>query len=127
MEIFNRHTSKNTGNLDILTSWMLIGPQNSSAKNVSIQISENPAGSGQPVHRHGPEQCYYIIQGTGLMTIENETEEVSVGDAVHIPSNAQHGMKNIGSGVLEYLTVNSPVFSEQYKNNQWPSSPSTKT
>ena len=39
MEIFNRNNSKNTGDLKILTSHMLISPQNSSAQNLSIQIS----------------------------------------------------------------------------------------
>ena len=61
MEVFNRNNSKNTGQLPILTSWMLISPNNSPTKNLSVQISEVPAGSEQPIHNHEPEQCYYII------------------------------------------------------------------
>ena len=114
MEIFNRSNSKNTGQLPILSSWMLISPQNSSAQSISIQISEIPIGSEQPVHNHDPEQCYYIIKGKGLVIIEDETSEVSAGDAVYIPSNKKHGIKNLGDDVLEYLTANSPVFNEQY-------------
>jgi hypothetical protein len=45
MEIYNRNNSKNTGGLPILASWMLIGPQNSRTKDLSIQISEVPVGS----------------------------------------------------------------------------------
>ena len=75
MEIFNKKNSRNTGKLEILTSYMLISPQNSSTKNLSIQISEVPIGSEQPIHAHEPEQCYYIIKGKGLMIIENETKE----------------------------------------------------
>ncbi len=67
MEIFKRANSKNTGELPILTSWMLISPQNSSTQNISLQISEIPVGSKQPIHNHEPEQCYYIIKGKGLM------------------------------------------------------------
>jgi hypothetical protein len=62
MEIFNRKYSKNTGQLEILTSFMLISPQNSSARNLSIQVSDIPVGSEQPIHAHGPEQCYYLIR-----------------------------------------------------------------
>jgi mannose-6-phosphate isomerase-like protein (cupin superfamily) len=124
MEVFNRKNSKNTGELPILTSWMLISAQNSSTKNLSVQISEIPVGSEQPIHNHEPEQCYYIIKGTGLMIIENESKEVRAGDAVYIPSNLKHGIKNTGDDVLEYLTANAPVFSEQYENALWPAGPS---
>lgn len=123
MEVFNRSNSRNTGQLPILTSWMLISPQNSSTKNVSMQISEVPVGSEQPVHSHDPEQCYYIIKGKGLMIIEEETKEVTAGDAVFIPSNKKHGIKNLGNEVLEYLTANSPLFSEEYENTLWPVDP----
>jgi quercetin dioxygenase-like cupin family protein len=123
MEIFNKGNSRNTGQLPILRSWMLISPQNSSTQNISVQISEIPIGSEQPIHDHDPEQCYYVIKGRGLMIIEEETREVTAGEAVYIPPNKKHGIKNIGNDVLEYLTVNSPVFSKQYENTLWPADP----
>ncbi|MBU3914761.1 cupin domain-containing protein [bacterium] len=125
MEIFNRDNSNNTGQLPILTSWMLISPKNSSIQNLSIQVSEVPVGSAQPIHNHEPEQCYYIIKGKGLMMIEEESKEVFSGDAIYIPSDFKHGIKNIGDGVLEYLPANSPVFSDQLENTLWPSAPSS--
>jgi quercetin dioxygenase-like cupin family protein len=123
MKIFNRGNSKNTGNLPILNSWMLIGSRNSSAQTISIQISEIPVGSEQPVHNHDPEQCYYIIRGKGLMIIEEETKEVHAGDAIHIPSSKKHGIKNLGDGILEYLTANSPMFEKHYESNLWQADP----
>ena len=123
MEVFNKTNSKNAGSLEILTSYMLISPQNSSTKNLSIQISFVPVGSEQPIHAHGPEQCYYVIKGKGLVIIENETREVFPGDAVYIPSNKKHGIKNIGNEVLEYLTANSPVFTKEYEVALWPADP----
>ena len=85
-----------------------------------------PIGSEQPIHSHEPEQCYYIIKGQGLMIIEDESKEVSDGDAVLIPSNRKHGIKNIGNTILEYLTANSPVFSEEYEDSLWPAEPNAK-
>jgi mannose-6-phosphate isomerase-like protein (cupin superfamily) len=123
MEIFNKKNARNTGSLEALTSWMLISPQRSSAESLSIQISEIPAGSKQPIHRHAPEQCYYIIRGSGLMIIDDETQEVGQGDAIYIPPNVAHGIKNTGDGVLEYLTANSPPFSGNYEDSLWPSGP----
>ena len=123
MKIFNKSNSKNTGELPILTSWMLVSPQNSSTRKFSLQISEIPVGSKQPLHHHDPEQCYYIIKGRGLMIIEEQTREGTAGDAVYIPSNKKHGIKNIGNDILEYLTANSPVFSKQYEDTLWPANP----
>jgi len=123
MEIFNKMNSKNTGGLKILNSYMLISPQNSSTGNLSLQISYVPAGSEQPIHVHDPEQCYYVIKGKGLMIIEDEAGEVFSGDAVYIPPNKKHGIKNTGNEVLEYLTVNSPVFAKEYEDSLWPENP----
>jgi quercetin dioxygenase-like cupin family protein len=123
MDVFNRGNSKNTGALKALSSYMLISPQNSSARNLSIQVSEIPVGSEQPFHRHPPEQCYYIIRGKGLMAIEGETRQVSPGDAVHIPGDSLHGIRNVGDEPLEYLTANSPPFSPEHEDRLWPADP----
>jgi len=123
MEVFNKANSKSTGTLDILTSHMLISPRSSSARNISIQVSVVPVGSRQPVHAHGPEQCYFIIKGSGLMMIEDETRQVHAGDAVYIPPNKQHGIQNTGDTELEYLTANAPAFTKEYEDRLWPSDP----
>jgi mannose-6-phosphate isomerase-like protein (cupin superfamily) len=60
------------------------------------------------------------------MIIEGESKEVSEGDAIYIPPNHEHGIKNIGSTVLKYLTANSPVFSKEYEDSLWPGSPINK-
>jgi mannose-6-phosphate isomerase-like protein (cupin superfamily) len=123
MEVFERSSSRSTGQLAVLTSWMLISPRNSAARQLSLQVSEVPVGSEQPLHSHGPEQCYYIIRGKGLMTIEEETRAVSAGSTVYIPPNKRHGIKNMGKEVLEYLTANSPAFDHDYEKTHWPSKP----
>ena len=73
------------------------------------------------MHAHEPEQCYYIISGTGMMMIEEETREVTSGDAIYIPQNKRHGIRNIGALPLEYLTANSPAFTKDYEDKFWPS------
>lgn len=124
MEVWNRRNTNHTGELPILTSWMLIGHGNSAARNLSIQISEIPSGSEQPIHRHAPEQCYYIIKGWGVMIIDDQSREVTAGDAIYIPPDRPHGIRNTGDGVLEYLTANAPAFSAEYERTLWPAAPS---
>lgn len=108
MEVFNRSNSRNTGTLDILNSHMLISPRNSSARNLSIQISAVPVGSAQPIHSHEPEQCYYIIAGKGLMTIEEETREAHPGDAASI----------FGKVRIPVMSLNGDLWPVNYEGNR---------
>jgi mannose-6-phosphate isomerase-like protein (cupin superfamily) len=120
MIISNKDDSYNTGDLELLKSYMLIGSRNVKDTGISLQISFIPVNSEQPVHNHEPEQVYYIIRGTGLMIIEDERKPVHAGDAIYIPGNKKHGIKNTGNEKLEYLTANAPAFAEEYENRLWP-------
>jgi len=57
------------------------------------------------------------------MIVEDESREVTEGDAIFIPSNKKHGIKNTSSVVLEYLTANSPAFNKGYEDRLWPADP----
>ena len=118
MLITNR---KNTrfGKYDGFSTNLLIGEINSGAKEVSIQITDVEPNGMQFLHSHEQEQCYYIISGIGLMIIDDQTKEVKEGDAVLIPSNSTHGIKNIGSNKLTYLTANQ-AFGKQREEEIWP-------
>lgn len=118
MLITNR---KNTrfGKYDGFSTNLLIGETNSGAKEVSIQITDVEPNGMQFLHSHEQEQCYYIISGIGLMIIDDQTEEIKKGDAVLIPSNSTHGIKNIGNNKLTYLTANR-AFGKQREKEIWP-------
>ena len=118
MLITNR---KNTrfGKYDGFSTNLLIGEINSGAKEVSIQITDVEPNGMQFLHSHEEEQCYYIIAGIGLMIIDDQTKELNEGDAVLIPSNSTHGIKNIGNNKLTYLTANRS-FGKQREEEIWP-------
>lgn len=65
-------------------------------------------GAQQRPHNHEAEQVYIIVQGSGLMQINDETQPVTIGDLVYIPSNARHGIQNTGSGTLIYVSAATP-------------------
>ena len=117
MLITNRKNTR-LGKYDGFTTYLLIGETNSGSKNISIQVTDIEPDGMQFVHSHEQEQCYYIISGTGLMIIEGQSEEVEEGDAVFIPSNSKHGIKNIGNNRLAYLTANQ-AFGEQREKELW--------
>lgn len=106
MEIFKKMDSQIADTMKKLKYHTLISPNSSSAKDLAIHISFIPKGTEQPLHSHEAEQCYYIVAGKGLLTINEETQEVSLGDAIYIPPNATHGIRNSGEETLEYLSIN---------------------
>lgn len=102
-------TTNNTvssGSYDGFRTWLLIGESNSGSKEISIQITEVEPQGMQFLHSHEEPQCYFIVRGAGLMIIDQEERSVREGEAIFIPSNAIHGIKNIGTDTLIYVTAN---------------------
>jgi mannose-6-phosphate isomerase-like protein (cupin superfamily) len=118
MLIANR-TNTSFGKYKGFTTNLLIGELNSGSKQISIQITDVDPNEMQFLHSHEQEQCYYIISGSGLMIIDDQSREVKQGDAIFIPSNSIHGIKNIGNNRLSYLTANQ-AFGKQRENELWP-------
>ena len=111
--------SVQSGLYDGFKTSLLIGESNSGSKEISIQITEVEPQKMQFIHSHDEEQCYYIVCGTGLMFINSEERDVGNGDAIFIPSNASHGVKNIGPEKLVYLTANR-AFGLEKERSIWP-------
>jgi mannose-6-phosphate isomerase-like protein (cupin superfamily) len=118
MLVTNKNNSR-LGRYKGFSTGLLIGELNSGSKEISIQVTEVDPNEMQFLHSHEQQQCYYIINGTGLMTIDDETAKVEAGDAVFIPSGSTHGIKNIGKNKLTYLTANQ-AFGSQRENELWP-------
>lgn len=55
-------------------------------------------------HKHvGNEEVYYIIEGTGVMKVNEEEFEVSPGDAVNTQSGDSHGLTNSSDSPIKIL------------------------
>ena len=49
------------------------------------------------------EEIYYIIRGTGTITIGNDTSRFRDGDIIYIPVNTLHSIGNDGEEMMEFL------------------------
>ena len=56
------------------------------------------------------EEIYYLLEGRGLMTLDQEQREVGPGDAIAIPPGAVHQIRNIGKDVLRFLCCCAPPY-----------------
>jgi quercetin dioxygenase-like cupin family protein len=76
-----------------------------------------PANSRMPApHSHDAfEETIYGLKGVTTWTIDGETTEIGVGEAVCVPRGAVHGFENGGSEDATFLAIASPgVFGPDY-------------
>ena len=76
-----------------------------------------PADSNMPApHSHDAfEETIYGLEGVTTWTIDGESIEIGVGDAVCVPRGAIHGFENRASADATFLAIASPgVFGPDY-------------
>ncbi len=65
-----------------------------------------PPGTSVGRHKHaGVEEFYYVMQGSGTASINDETAPIAKGDAVPVLLNDMHSFENTGAADLEFLIV----------------------
>lgn len=69
-----------------------------------------PGKTVTPHHHEVLEEIYYILSGSGVMTVGDESQAVSAGDAIYIPKNNVHSLTNTGEEEMKILLVCGPAF-----------------
>jgi mannose-6-phosphate isomerase-like protein (cupin superfamily) len=64
-----------------------------------------PGGAGLRPHRHAQPEIYYIVAGSGVITIDGVDTQASAGMAIFIPGDAEHAVRNTGDGPLRIFYV----------------------
>lgn len=87
--------------------WELIGGDTMPTSELVVGVAEVPVGAARPTrgHTHEPAEVYYIVSGRGEVRVDGETYSLNPGDAVWIPSNAEHVAYNVGDETLRLLYV----------------------
>jgi mannose-6-phosphate isomerase-like protein (cupin superfamily) len=105
---------------DGITSYLLASKRTGGAENIAVTLVEMEVDGFQHLHKHAPEQTYTLLEGSGLMTVNDEQRQVGPGDCIFIPAWAEHGLQNTGGTVLKYLSAASPSFTLQECIDWWP-------
>ena len=81
---------------------------------LSIAHAVLKVGESSLAHRlKNSVEIYYILEGTGIMHIDNESEEVQSGQAIYIPINSKQYIENIGNDELKFLCIVYPKWKEE--------------
>ena len=83
----------------------------SDTERCSLAEESLPPGRAVGLHYHvETEELYYILEGAGEMTVDDETCAVAAGDCVFIPRGAVHSLRNTGGEIMRLLLVCGPAY-----------------
>ncbi len=89
----------------------LLAHRNSVIQNQSLaEARVAPGLSTQPHYHPLTEEIYYILEGTGEMTIGDEMQVVAPGDAIAIAPGEIHTIHNHGDQTLLFLCCCAPCY-----------------
>lgn len=64
-------------------------------------------------HRLKTSEVYYILEGQGVMHIENESHDVKPGSTIYIPPGATQSITNSGKTDLKFLCIVDPAWRKE--------------
>ncbi len=74
----------------------------------SLAHAEVAVGERTYRHRLHAQEVYYLLAGQGRVHIDDESREVTAGDAVFIPAGSVQWIENTGSSALKFLALVDP-------------------
>jgi putative monooxygenase len=89
--------------------YYMLGPKNSSARNLAFGLAEFPAGTLAAAHVHAAEEeIVHILSGAGAILAGEQEIRLEPGVAVFIPPGLTHQIRSDGPEPLKLVTVFSP-------------------
>lgn len=88
----------------------LVGPENSGSSRIDFRISRYAPAAHVAHHVHQvQEQIYYVLEGEGILTLDDESHLMRPHDYVYVPPGIHHSFTNTGTSGLVFLVVTTPV------------------
>ena len=91
----------------------LVGPANSGSSRIDFRISRYAPNAYVQEHVHKvQEQIYYVLEGEGILTLNEERHLMRAHDYVYVPPGVRHSFTNTGLNGLVFLVVTTPADDE---------------
>ena len=92
----------------------LVSPRNSSAQAMSIAEIVVPPGVAVRPHHHVMEEVYHVLEGEGVMMVEDQTRVVMPGDSVVIEPHEWHNIRNDSESPLRMFVTCAPAWAPEH-------------
>jgi len=86
-------------------------PDNTQNK-IKFSIARFTLGPGKKtkLHKLSSSEIYYIIEGDGILKVDNESFKIRKDDAVFVPPMAEQMVENKGKKALKFLCIVDPAW-----------------
>ena len=79
----------------------------------SLAHAKVAVGKKTKPHKLKSSELYYVIEGQGLMHIDQETFEVGPDFTIYIPPDSVQYIENIGNSDLNFLCIVDPAWRQE--------------
>lgn len=79
----------------------------------SISHSELKPGKKSKLHKMKTSEVYYILQGEGVLQIDDDTFKVSKDQAIYISPHSKQCIENTGKDELKFLCIVDPAWKQE--------------
>src|SRR6218665_1017086 len=92
----------------------LAGPETTGSSRVDFRISRYAPAAyvGEHVHKV-QEQVYYVLEGEGILTLDDTKNLMRPHDYVYVPPGVRHSFTNPGTQGLVFLVIPTPASDDE--------------
>jgi mannose-6-phosphate isomerase-like protein (cupin superfamily) len=92
----------------------LAGPETTGSSRVDFRISRYAPMAYVQEHVHQvQEQVYYVLEGEGILTLDDTKNLMRPHDYVYVPPGVRHSFTNTGTDGLVFLVITTPASDEE--------------
>ncbi len=92
----------------------LVTPENAATRHFDFRISHYAPAAfvGEHVHKV-QEQIYYVLEGEGMLTLDDDQHLMRAHDYVFVPPGVRHSFTNTGLTGLVFLVITTPASDDE--------------
>ena len=70
-------------------------------------------GKKSQLHKMKSSEIYYILEGDGILHVDDDKYQVSADDSIYIPPMAKQFIENTGNSKLKFLCIVDPAWEQE--------------
>ena len=79
----------------------------------SLSHSSLESGKKSKLHKMKTSEIYYILEGEGILQIDDDAFKVSKDQAIYIPPHSKQCLENTGKEELKFLCIVDPAWKQE--------------
>ena len=92
----------------------LAGPETTGSQRLDFRISRYAPMAYVQEHVHKvQEQVYYVLEGEGVLTLDEQRHLMRPHDFVYVPPGIRHSFHNTGTAGLVFLVITTPASDDE--------------